>query len=144
MAQDKPGQDRLGYSVKRAEQALMARKAHALREFDLTVAQYGALQLLSTSAGMSAAQLARDCLVTPQTMATVLGNLEAKGLIERHASELHQKVLVTTVTPAGRALAREANRAALAVERELAAEFSAEELAMLRALLERAAKTLAR
>ncbi|GDY33147.1 MarR family winged helix-turn-helix transcriptional regulator [Gandjariella thermophila] len=136
------GADRLGHLVKRAEQALIARKTQALREFDLTVPQYAALLRLSHSDGMSAAQLARDCLVTPQTMATVLANLEGKGLIERRQSTLHQKVLVARVTRAGRALLRKADRAALRVEGRFAAEFSEAELSRFRGYLERAIAVL--
>jgi DNA-binding MarR family transcriptional regulator len=136
------GADRLGHVLKRAEQALIARKTRVLREFELTVPQYAALLLLSDSGGMSAAQLARGCLVTPQTMMTVLTNLENKGLIRREPSTVHQKVLVTTLTNAGRAVLPKADRAALAVEQELADRFSAADLNRFRAMLETAIESL--
>ncbi|MDI6101714.1 MarR family transcriptional regulator [Actinoplanes sp. NEAU-A12] len=137
--------DRLGLVIKRAEQALIARKTAALREFGLTVPQYAALLLLTSGegAGMSAAQLARESLVTPQTMATVLTNLEAKGLIERGPSPLHQKVVVNRVTPAGAALLKDADVAALTVEKRLADAFTDIERRQLAALLERAITGLA-
>ena len=137
--------DRLGLVIKRAEQALIARKTAVLREFGLTVPQYAALLLLTSGdgTGMSAAQLARESLVTPQTMATVLTNLEAKGLIERGQSPLHQKVVVNRVTPAGAALLAKADVAALAVESRLAAAFSDAERRQLVALLDRAVTGLA-
>lgn len=47
------GADRLGHVIKRAEQALIARKTRVLRAFDLTVPQYAALLLLSGTDGMS-------------------------------------------------------------------------------------------
>lgn len=134
--------DRLGLVIKRAEQALIARKTAALREFGLTVPQYAALLLLSGGDGMSAAQLARESLVTPQTMATVLTNLEAKGLIERDQSPLHQKVVVNRVTPAGAALLAGADAAALRVERSLAAAYTDTERKQLAELLDRAIATL--
>ncbi|PRX20049.1 DNA-binding MarR family transcriptional regulator [Actinoplanes italicus] len=134
--------DRLGLVIKRAEQALIARKTAVLREFGLTVPQYAALLLLSANDGMSAAQLARESLVTPQTMATVLTNLEAKGLIARDPSPLHQKVVVNRVTPAGAALLEKADAAALRVERSLAAAYTGTEREQLAALLERAITTL--
>jgi DNA-binding MarR family transcriptional regulator len=130
--------DRLGLVIKRAEQALIARKTAALREFGLTVPQYAALLLLCASDGMSAAQLARESLVTPQTMATVLTNLETKGLIERDQSPLHQKVVVNRATPAGAALLERADAAALRVERSLAAAYTDTEREQLTALLDRA------
>ena len=135
---------RLGFVIKRAEQALIARKTAALRESGLTVPQYAALLLLAAAGdtGMSAAQLARESLVTPQTMATVLTNLEAKSLIERGPSPLHQKVVVNRLTPAGAALLHDADAAALRVERHLADAFTGPELTELTALLERAITAL--
>ncbi|WP_067503835.1 MarR family winged helix-turn-helix transcriptional regulator [Actinoplanes sp. TFC3] len=134
--------NRLGHVIKRAEQALIARKTAALREFDLTVPQYATLLLLASADGMSAAQLARDSMVTPQTMSTVLANLEAKGLIAREHSQMHQKLLVNRVTEAGRSLVTDADAAALRVENKLAAEFTAAERKQLREMLERAIAVL--
>ncbi|GAA4974621.1 MarR family winged helix-turn-helix transcriptional regulator [Actinoplanes utahensis] len=135
---------RLGFVIKRAEQALIARKSAALREFGLTVPQYAALLLLAEAGdtGMSAAQLARESLVTPQTMATVLTNLETKALIERGPSPLHQKVVVNRLTAAGAALLTDADDAALRVERHLSAAFTEPELAAFTSLLERAVAAL--
>ncbi|MGV9687954.1 MarR family winged helix-turn-helix transcriptional regulator [Streptomyces sp. NPDC003444] len=129
---------RLGHTIKRAEQALIGRKTDVLREFGLTVPQYSVLLLLSVSDGMSAAQLARECMVTPQTMATVLANLEKADLVFREPSELHQKVVVNRATRAGRAIAKKADKAALSVEGALGAEFTPEERALLEEYLERA------
>ena len=94
--------------------------------------------MLSVSDGMSAAQLARECMVTPQTMATVLTNLEKAGLVVREPSELHQKVVVNRATRAGRTVARKADKAALHVEGALSAEFTPDELAQFEEYLERA------
>ncbi|MBB4744247.1 DNA-binding MarR family transcriptional regulator [Actinoplanes octamycinicus] len=136
--------DRLGLVIKRAEQALIARKTAALREFELTVPQYAALLLLASAEGMSAAQLARESMVTPQTMSTVLANLEAKGLIARTPSPMHQKLVVNRVTPAGHAVLTEADAAASRIESRLAAAFSDDERDQFRALLERAINELTR
>jgi DNA-binding MarR family transcriptional regulator len=133
---------RLGSFIKRAEQALMTEKARVLRPHELTVAQYSALMLLLYVPEASAAQLSRACAVTPQTMATILTNLEAKGLITRHPSTLHQRVLSTRLTPAGSDAVRNADRAAKAVERDLTAVFTAEEGEQIRHLLDRVCTTL--
>jgi DNA-binding MarR family transcriptional regulator len=134
--------DRLGHLIKRAEQALIARKTAVLREFDLTVPQYAALLILASTDGMSAAQLARESMVTPQTMSTVLTNLEAKGLIEREQSSMHHKLVVNRVTPAGKAQLRRADAAALRVEGQLATAYSDNERAQLTELLDRAIAVL--
>ena len=59
---------------------MMVAKSKALREYDLSVAQYAAMLSLYYAPGQSAAQLARAAAVPPQTMATVLARLEAKKL----------------------------------------------------------------
>ena len=76
---------RIGSSIKRAEQAMMAVKSKVLREYDLSVAQYAAMTSLYYVPGQSAAQLARAAAVTPQTMATILARLDAKNLINPRA-----------------------------------------------------------
>lgn len=133
---------RLGHVIKRAEQALMAEKGRTLREFDLTVPQYAAMVVLYYLPGASGAQLARICAVTPQTMATVLSNLDVKGLIEREPSSVHNKVLVTRLTRAGRTLIKRADAKTRLVEERLWDAYSPDEREQLTSLLERAIKTL--
>jgi len=133
---------RIGTDIKRAEVALIARKTNALRHLGLTVPQYAALMTLYHSPGSSGAQVARTCMVTAQTMATVFKNLDSKGLIIRTPSSVHQKVLVTELTPAGRALLMKADQEARAIENGLSDEFDPEERATLHALLERVIKVL--
>ncbi|PZS26377.1 MAG: MarR family transcriptional regulator [Pseudonocardiales bacterium] len=134
--------ERLGLVLKRAEQALIAEKTRVLQESHLTVPQYAVLLVLLHTPKASAAQLARACLVTPQTMATVLSNLEGKGLIERAGSPLHQRVRVAQLTTKGTDLVRRADPAVLAVERRLAAAFTADEREAFTEHLERAIATL--
>jgi DNA-binding MarR family transcriptional regulator len=141
-ALDAENASRLGHVIKLAEQALTSVKANALREFELTVPQYSAMVALSFVPGASGAQLARICAVTPQTMATVLANLETKSLIQRSPSSVHQKVLVTKLTRSGQALVRKADAKAKAIEDRLAQEFDAAERETLAALLERAIDAL--
>ncbi len=133
------GAERLGLAIKRAEQVLIAEKTRVLRPFGLTVPQYAAMFAIAAAPGISGARAARECHVTPQTMAVVLAGLEAKGLIERQPSEVHAQVLVTRLTRAGHALFRRADAAAREVEDRLAAAFTGAELATLRELLARAA-----
>jgi DNA-binding MarR family transcriptional regulator len=134
--------DRLGTYLKRAEQALIAAKTEALAPYQLTVSQYGALLLLDYLPEASAAQLSRACLVTPQTMATVVEKLEHKGLIVREPSPLHRRVLAVQLTDEGRAVVRAADRAAKAVEQRLLAGFTATEAEQFKGLLDRATEIL--
>ena len=130
-------QARLGSSIKRAEQAMMAVKSKVLREYDLSVAQYAAMTSLYYVPGQSAAQLARAAAVTPQTMATILARLDAKSLITRVPSEIHSRVNIVTLTDAGEELVVQADEKVRAVERAMSAEFTSQEREQLQDLLDR-------
>ncbi|GAA5072635.1 DNA-binding MarR family transcriptional regulator [Thermocatellispora tengchongensis] len=137
-----PIDERIGHYIKRAEQHLIAAKHAAIAPSGLTVPQYTVLLVLSTEPGLSGAALARRCLVTPQTMSSVLATMERQGLIERTPHPRHQHVIETRVTPQGAAKLREADEAAVAVERGLAALFTPEEAATLIEHLTRCADAL--
>ncbi|WP_256672983.1 MarR family winged helix-turn-helix transcriptional regulator [Nocardia cyriacigeorgica] len=134
-----PADERIGSYVKRAEQALNAAKNAALKPAGVTVAQYAALLYLAENPGISAAALARLCGVTPPTMNTVLTNLVDRGLIERTPHAWHKNVLETRLTEAGEAVMRDADVRAVAVERAVAAGFTAGERQTLIDLLTRCA-----
>ncbi|MFI7105113.1 MarR family winged helix-turn-helix transcriptional regulator [Nonomuraea sp. NPDC050227] len=134
---DMPPEERLGLDVKRAEQRLMAAKHAAVKTAGLTVPQYAALLALHANPGISAAALARECLVTPQAMNVVLKNLLEHGLIERSPHQWHRTMLETHLTDAGREALRVADEAAVIIERRISAAFTAEERATLRTLLTR-------
>ena len=133
---------RLGTYVKLAEQAIIAAKSRALRDFDLSLAQYAAMMALYYVPGQSAAQLARTAAVTPQTMSTVLARLESKRLVERQPSAIHSKVLVITLTAAGEALVLRADQGARAVEQRIRDAFTDDQANALRDLLRRVADAL--
>ncbi|MFE3190269.1 MarR family winged helix-turn-helix transcriptional regulator [Nocardia sp. NPDC059240] len=137
-----PVEERLGSFIKRAEQALMGAKNAALKPAGVTIPQYAALYVLSENPGISAAELARRCGVTPPTMNTVLGNLRDRGLIERTPHAWHRNVLETSLTAEGRKVMHAADKRAVPVERALAAEFTEAERAALMDMLERAATVL--
>ena len=58
-------------------------KGAALKSVGLTPAQYVALVELNQQSGITAATLARACLVTPQAMMILLKTMEQQGLISR-------------------------------------------------------------
>ncbi|MEM9134697.1 MAG: MarR family transcriptional regulator [Actinomycetota bacterium] len=134
--------DRLGMAIKRAEQHLIRAKTDALTPIGLTVPQYAALLALSEEPGISAAELARRCLVTPQTMTTVIRNLVAKEAVERRPHPSIGHVRQVFLSDRGRELLAAADIEAVAVECRLAAAFSESERRALVALLDRCAEEL--
>ncbi len=127
---------RLGLTIKRAEQVLIRAKTKALEPIGLTVPQYAALLCIGEEPGLSAAEIARRCLVTPQTMTTILGNLSDKGLTERRNHPTIGHVLQTFLSPKGKRVLTKADRVAIEVEQRLASDLSGTDRQLLHDLLE--------
>lgn len=137
-----PVDERIGHHIKRAEQRLISAKHSAVHVFGLTVPQYTVLLVLSTEPGLTGAGLARRCLVTPQTMSSVLSTMEREGLVERLPHPTHQHVLETRLTPLGEGRLHKADEAAVVVERRLSELFTPEECASFLEFLGRCASAL--
>jgi DNA-binding MarR family transcriptional regulator len=72
----------VGYLVKRVQQGLRRRCDAALKPTGLSMAQYAALRALAEHPDASAAELARLCFVTRQSLQDVLTGLRTAGLVE--------------------------------------------------------------
>jgi DNA-binding MarR family transcriptional regulator len=72
----------VGYLVKRVQQNLRRTCDAALRPTQLSMAQYAVLRALADHPEASAAELARRCFVTRQSLQDVLGALRSSGLVE--------------------------------------------------------------
>ncbi|MFJ4923692.1 MarR family winged helix-turn-helix transcriptional regulator [Streptomyces sp. NPDC088725] len=138
--EDEPA-DNLSLHIKRAEQALSLRRAEAMRELDLTPAQCGVLGHLAGGASMSCTQLAREALVTSQTMNGIVSHLEEKGLVSRRVSPDHGRVLLVSLTPEGMERARSARRFSASVEQSLREDLSDADYELLVSLLDRVGHT---
>src|SRR6478735_9286462 len=75
-------EDAVGYLVKRIQQSLRRRCDTALRPTGLSMAQYAALRALAEHPDASAAELARLCFVTRQSLQDLLTGLRTAGLVE--------------------------------------------------------------
>jgi len=128
---------RLGMLVKRAEQAMLRAKSAALKLVGLTPAQYVALVELESQPGITAATLARACLVTPQAMMILLKTMEQQGLVSRSSHPRHPNVLELHTTDVGREALQAARERVDPIERRVFDAFSAKELAIFRGLLSR-------
>ncbi|MGK5557809.1 MarR family winged helix-turn-helix transcriptional regulator [Actinomadura kijaniata] len=126
----------LGF-IKRAEQSTQAAKEHVLRDHGITPAQQSAMAILSDHDGITAAELARKCAVTPQTMNSTLGRLEKRGLIERRPHPMHGTLIEVRLTDQGRELFDRADARVAELDTALAANLNPEELAELKRLLQR-------
>ncbi|WP_327253774.1 MarR family winged helix-turn-helix transcriptional regulator [Streptomyces sp. NBC_01244] len=139
-----PIDQRLGHHLKRVEQELIAAKHTSLRPFKLNVPQYSVLLALSQEPGLSGAVLARRCMVTPQTMSSVLATLEGRSLVERKPHPVHSHILEARLTRTGQTLLSKADESVVEVELLLTEEFSTEEAEELIGRLQRCSAALAK
>ena len=80
---------------------MLRAKSVALKPIGLTLGQYVALAELDRQSGITAASLARACLVTPQAMMILLKTMEQQGLITRSPHPRHPSVLELHMTEVG-------------------------------------------
>lgn len=135
--------DHPGYLLKRAQAALNAAMAGALRSHAATLAQYAVLTALDEEPGLSNAGLARRAFVTPQTMNQVLRELEQKGWVARHPDPAHARILQANLTPAGRTALKACRQAADAVEEQMLAPLAPGDIQQLTTLLRACIQALA-
>lgn len=128
-------ESRIGYQLKRAEHALRLEMDRELRAVGLTTPQYAALSVLGDDPGLSGAELARRCFVTPQTMSAIVVNLEAAGLVLRQPHPEHGRVLQAYLTAAGEELVSRAHEIVETIEKRMLASLDPQErLQLLNAL----------
>src|ERR1700737_3175441 len=92
----------VGYLVKRVQQGLRRRCDAALKPTGLSMAQYAALRALADHPNASAAELARLCFVTRQSLQDLLVGLRSDGLVESAAGPTRGRAQSLQLTPTGR------------------------------------------
>jgi MarR family transcriptional regulator, organic hydroperoxide resistance regulator len=90
-----------------------------LRPRGVTTAQLQVLKAIQTEPGMSGAQLARFCYVTPQSAQALLKGLEDDGWIIRSKDAANERILTAVLTSAGKKLMVTAERDAKVIEARL-------------------------
>ena len=123
------------YLVKRVELAVRARLDEIVRPAGLTAIQYTALTVLERHDDVSSAQLARHSFVTAQSMADMITTLQGRGLIERHRDRADRRRLVVSLTAEGRMLLDRYRGEVAALEGDMIAGLSGQEIAGLRDVL---------
>jgi len=128
-------EDRLLTAIKKAEQATQQAKDAALAEEGVTKAQYNALLILKSAPGITSAELARRCFVTPQAMNETVGRLERNGAVTRQRHPTHRHVLEANLTPLGETTLQAADRRVVEVEERLRAALAPADQQTLKDLL---------
>lgn len=81
--------------------AFLSKDDRHIRSLGLTLSQFDVIATLGDTNGMTCKQLSEQTLVTKGTLTGVLDRLEAKGLVERVASQEDRRVTFIRLTPKG-------------------------------------------
>lgn len=137
-----PIESAVGYLVKRVQQGFRRRSDAELRRAGVSMSQYAVLRALADHPDASAADLARLCFVTRQSLQDVLGGLRAAGLVDEGEGPTRGRARALRLSSSGRDRLVAAHEAVLGVEAELTQGLSAGERAQLALLLRRCADNL--
>ncbi|HMH13048.1 MAG TPA: MarR family transcriptional regulator [Edaphobacter sp.] len=108
----------------------------ALRPQGVTTAQLHILKTIHNEPGVSGAQLARACYVTPQSAQSLLQGLEEGGWIVRVKDKVNDRIRVAQLTQTGETLLETAEKAARIIENRVWKGVSDEAVGSLNRLLE--------
>lgn len=133
---------RLGYVLKHAQYALRQAMDDGLAEVDLTTPQYAALTGLEREPGLSNAELARRCFVTPQTMHSIVIRLEDADLLRRTPDPDHGRKQQLHLTDEGGARLERAHDIVKKIERKMTDGVSAKQVEQAKDVMVRCAAAL--
>jgi DNA-binding MarR family transcriptional regulator len=113
-----------------------------LRPQGVTTAQLQVMKAIQQEPGMSGAQLARTCFVTPQSIQALLKGLEEDGWIVRSKDRVNDRILNASLTPEGERLLLTAEKEAKVIEARLWRGVAESSVVALNAVLEQCLKNL--
>lgn len=129
----------LRHMIRHVNRAFHAKLSVRLAEYDISEAEYRSMFALRRIPNMSNADLSRWTGVAPQNTNQVLKSLIARGLVERHRSPDHGRILETCLTERGEEVIAACEEAGNALEAEMCANLRPAEVAVLEDLLRRCA-----
>jgi DNA-binding MarR family transcriptional regulator len=109
----------VGYLVKRVQQGLRRRCDAALKPIGLSMAQYSTMRALHEHPDASAAELARLCFVTRQSLQDLLTGLRTAGLVETVDAPPRGRARSLALTRLGSRKLNAAHDAVFTVEAEM-------------------------
>lgn len=115
----------VGYLIKRVQQSLRRRCDAALKPTGLSMAQHAVLRALADRPEASAAELARLCFVTRQSLRDVLSGLRSAGLVESADAPARGRAQSLRLTPLGHKRLKRSTAAVATVESTMTQGLSA-------------------
>ncbi|MET7451911.1 MarR family transcriptional regulator [Streptomyces sp. NPDC005574] len=131
-----------GYLAWQFSQIIAGRLERALRAEELTLAQHNALQQVTWTPGVSAAEIARRSGITAQSMGAAVNQLVERGLLRREAHPTSRRSMRLFATSEGHAAAAHSMSIAGRVEGETTSPLSPDDKDTLHRLLHRLVEDL--
>lgn len=132
----------LGFLLRQAQDAFASAMEHRLRPYGVTRPQFGVLSVLVADPGLSAADLARAAMVTPQAINLLVGRLENERLLRRTPHPTHGRVLQLFATDEGARRVQEAYPTVIDLEQQIVQGLSARQVDAIKRWLVSVATTL--
>jgi DNA-binding MarR family transcriptional regulator len=126
------------YLLKQAVHVMQRGTDAKLRDLGLNTAKYVVLRLLHERPGLSSAQLARRSFLSPQTMNSMVMNLEQIGLVTREQHPENARISLTRLTAAGEAAVSSGRAVVDEYARGMLQNIAPEEQALFVSMLRRA------
>lgn len=134
----------ISHLLRLADHAMKRRMDQVLARWRLTAAQYMALSAIESKVGLTNAELARECGVTPQTSNRLIEGLIDAGLIKRTADPVHGRKLTLVLTKKALTLVCEAHVGVNQIELDALAGLNKSQVTALQAALRGLIECLAR
>ena len=123
----------------RTSDRMQHRFARLFREYGLTPSQYNILRILrGEGKAMPCLEIAQRTITVVPGITGLIDRLEQSGLVTRQRSEEDRRVVNVSITAAGDEVLTRLDEPLLELHRKLLAHFTAQELAELTRLLEKA------
>ncbi|HEY3777650.1 MAG TPA: MarR family transcriptional regulator [Rhizomicrobium sp.] len=133
----------LTHLLRQANASVRLALDRALAKEGMTYPQQAALTMIRAYEAISAADLARLAMLTPQTVNGIVRALEERGAIRKEPDPVHGRILRLVVTEQGRALNMRCRALTAPIERALKAQIAPTQEAALRQWLVALAKVFA-
>src|SRR5690349_15612997 len=115
----------LTYLLRQANASVRLALDRVLAREDMTYPQQSVLTMIRAYEAISAADLARLTMLTPQTVNGIVRALEKRGAIRKEPDRVHGRILRLIITDEGRALNKRCRALAAPIEAALKARMNA-------------------
>jgi DNA-binding MarR family transcriptional regulator len=115
----------VGYAVRRAQMWMIHDFRRALKDLDMTPAQFSVLRVIAANPGLSQARVAEALAIERARLVQMIDRLETMGRIQRERSPTDRRSHALYLTPAGTDLIARAQGAFEAHERNVTARLGA-------------------